>query len=213
MDRLAKAELALDLAVPFLAYIAVAFAARDWLGMYAGTAWLVAVLDGYLASMFSRSSTPRHRALRLAAPVIVLASQALRDAPSLVDWAVQSAVCGMGARGLAIAWVMVEKASGELRLGLDDFYVAIPGFLFIVGSTGVTMAALVAAWANTHSGWFDTASLVTATAAAMLADVPRLREMSGGEDDDSDVVVLSIVFGWLFVSVALMVYGANTVSA
>jgi hypothetical protein len=82
-----------------------------------------------------------------------------------------------------------------------------------VGSTGVTIAALVAAWANTHSGWFDTASLVTATAAAMLADVPRLREMSGGEDDDSDVVVLSIVFGWLFVSVALMVYGANTVSA
>jgi len=204
--------LALDLCVPFLAYIAVAFAAPEWLGPYAMTGWLVAVLDGYLAGIISRSGTPRDRALRVIAPVIVLASQALRDAPSLVDWAVQSAACGMGARGLAIAWVMVEKASGELRMGVDDFREAIPGFLFIAGSTGVTLAALVAAWNNTHAGWIDTGTLAAATSAALLADVRRLRDVSGGGDDD-DVVVLGIVFGWLFVSVALMIYGANTVSA
>lgn len=211
MDNLAKAELALDLAVPFLAYVAVAFAAPDWLGLYAATGWLVAVLDGYLAGMISRSGTPRDRALRVMGPVIVLASQALRDAPSLVDWAVQSAACGMGARGLAIAWVMVEKASEEVRAGSDDFRVAIPGFLFIVGFTGVTMAALVQAWNNTHSGMIDTGTLAAATTTAFFADLPRLRDLSGGgdRDDIGELAIGGILLAWFVFTCVLMYLGST----
>jgi hypothetical protein len=213
VNRLARAEFALDIAVPFLAYIAVAFAAPAWAGLYGITAWLIAVLDGFVASRISRTGTPRDRAMRVAGPVIVLASQALRDAPSLVDWAVQSAACGMGARGLAIAWVMVEKAAGEIRMGQDDFRMAIPGFLFIVGSTGVTMAALVSAWNNTHSGWLDSGTLAAATSTALLADRPRLRDLGARADDDGATVVLGIVFAWLLVSVVLMALAANGVRA
>lgn len=213
MNTAARAELALDLVLPFLGLFAVFHAAPEQLTLLVLTGWLVVVLDAYLATLISRSRDDRARWRRLAAPALVLASELSGGTPAFTDWAIQSAMCGMTARALALAAAMVEKAAGTVRAGggIDDFSIAIPGFLFIVGAGGATLYTLGQAWWAVHgSDAVATATLAIALATAGAEDLSRIRRLSEAKpsEDLAEALILPLLGAWALLGAGLLVWQA-----
>ena len=205
-DVLDRAELVVDVATPFLGLLAVAFTCPDRLGWLGVTGWLLLVLDFYLSTLVARAVTLPQRLRRLAGPLVVLAGQAFDGAPGWVDWAIESAICGMGARALALAWLFVrEGVRRRTQKGLGTVIVVL---VLIVGFSAATVLAFVDTWRALHEGWSDAAQLASGVAAAWWADVGRLDVNLASakprlNEKESTAWILALLFLWLIGSFTL----------
>ena len=200
-----RAELIIDTSTPFLGLVAVAFTRPDWLGWLGATGWVLLVLDFYLSTHVSRATSVSQRVRRLAGPAVVLGGQAFAGSPGWVDWAMESAICGMGARSLALAWLMVRdmRRSGKA----SDYGVAVPGLVIIAAFSAATVLSFADAWRALHADPSDAAKLLFGLAAAWWADVGRLVKLPSPEplvDDDAAAVWIGVLlFLWMAVAFGL----------
>lgn len=198
-SRWDRAELAIDAATPFLGLAAVAVARPDWLGWLGATGWLVLVLDFFLGTHFSRATTTAQRVRRLAGPAVVLAGQAFEGSPGWVEWAIESAICGMGARGAALLGFFAREI-GRQRTW-DDAGVALPGVVAVAGFSAATVMAFSDAWLALHPGPSDVVQLLAGFVAAGWADFGRLGRLPAAHpllsDDETAVWIVVLLALWL----------------
>jgi hypothetical protein len=191
-----RAELAVDLAPPFLGVAAVSVVAPDALGTLAVVGWLVAVLDAYLGRLFVIGATTSQRLHRLIAPVIVALEQPFLDG-GWVSWALDGAVCGMVARSIALSGFFVAEMARR-RPGWGDVGMVLPGLSFIVGAWVATLWVLGQAWLHLQPSVGDAAAMGAGLVSAVTADLRRMPDLGArGEPEGAEVMIVGVLGAWV----------------
>jgi hypothetical protein len=190
-----RAELAVDLAPPFLGIAAVSAVAPDALGTLAVVGWLVAVLDAYIGRLFVIGATTSQRLHRAVAPVIVALEQPFSGG-GWVSWALDGAVCGMVARSIALSVFFVAELVRR-RADWDDAGMVLPGLTFIVGAWGATLWVLGQAWLDLGPSAGDAAGMAAGLVSAITADLRRMPDLGArGEAEGAESVIIGVLVAW-----------------